>query len=148
MSTQLLCVQVNYTGGVKGLRDMVGNANIAGLWTWSRGDGNYGPYTKAGELWQTVNCRVLAAWANDTSRTEEDLFLETVSADWSLSASDGATLRKIALAAEQATLLGRYVLRGGRIDAQFKLEMVAGFSATRPIYRRETARFEFETTGS
>ena len=69
---------VNYTGGVKGLRDLVGNANVAGLWTWSRGDGNYGPYTKAGELWQTVNCRVLAAWANDTSRTEEELFLETV----------------------------------------------------------------------
>ena len=69
---------VNYTGGVKGLRDVVGNSNVVGLWTWSRGDGNYGPYTKAGELWQTVNCRVLAAWANDTSRTEEDLFLETV----------------------------------------------------------------------
>lgn len=136
---------VNYTGGVKGLRDMIGNDKVAGLWTWSRGDGNYGPfiqatcrflwvlvccfsdrllvvagpYTKAGELWQTVNCRVLAAWANDTSRTEEELFLETVSKDWTLSASDAATLRKIALAAERATLLGRYVGPYDRVNVPF-----------------------------
>ena len=30
-------------------------------------------------------------------------------ADWSLSAADAAALRSIALAAERATLLGRYV---------------------------------------
>ena len=42
-----------------------------------------------------------------------------MSTDWSLSASDAATLRKIALAAERATLLGRYVGPYDRVMVPF-----------------------------
>lgn len=108
-------INTNYTGGVRGLKDVVHSSNasggsiVRGLWTWSRGDGNYGPYTKAGELWQTINCRVLSAWASDPSRDEAEIFLETIAGDFALSSTDAASLRRVAMASERAVLLGRYV---------------------------------------
>ena len=106
-------VNVPYTNGVRGLRDVIGSSRtsstVKGLWTWSRGDGNWGPYTKAGELWQTLNCAVMAAYAKDPSRTEEDIFLAVATGStFALTATDAQHLRAIALAAEDATLKGRY----------------------------------------
>jgi hypothetical protein len=86
-------INTNYTGGVKGLRDVLNASTVKGLWTWSRGDGNYGPYTKAGELWQYINCRVLSAWASDPARDEADVFVDTVGSDLALSKSDAQSLR-------------------------------------------------------
>ena len=37
-----------------GLRSLLGNKNIAGVWTWSHGDGWAGPY-KTNELWTDLN---------------------------------------------------------------------------------------------
>lgn len=112
-------INTNYTGGMKGLRDVLNASTIKGLWTWSRGDGNYGPYTKAGELWQMINCRVLTAWSNDPSQDEADIFLKTVGSDLSLSPDDTVSLRRIAVASERAVLLGRYVGPYDRVMVPF-----------------------------
>jgi len=102
-------VNVNYTGGVRGLKDVVGpHSMVKGLWTWSRGDGNWGPYTKGGELWQELNCAVLSGFAHNTSRTEEDIFAEHSKTNLHLDDADAQSLRDIAIAAERATLKGRY----------------------------------------
>ena len=48
---------------------------FAGINTWSRGGGWNGPYIK-NELWCELNMRVMAAWANDTGKSEEACFRE------------------------------------------------------------------------
>ena len=102
-------VNTNYTKGVRGLRDVIGpQSTVTGLWTWSRGDGNWGPYTKAGELWQTLNCAVVVAFAQAPHRSEADIFLSEASSLFALSAADALKLHSIALLAEEATLKGRY----------------------------------------
>jgi arylsulfatase A-like enzyme len=108
----------SYTGGVRGLRDVVNvngkqgsssSSTVVGLWTWSRGDGNWGPYTKAGELWQDLNCEVLCRWASHPSASEADVFAAVATGPtFALSAADAAVFRRIALLAEDAVLHGRY----------------------------------------
>jgi len=61
--------------GPKGLRDLVGNPLFAGVWTWSRGGGWKGPYIP-NEFWCELNTYVVAKWAQNPARTEEDLFNE------------------------------------------------------------------------
>ena len=62
-----------HKGKPRGLRELAKNPLFAGVWTWSRGGGWKGPYVK-NELWCELNARVMAAWANDPTRTEKECF--------------------------------------------------------------------------
>jgi hypothetical protein len=66
-----------YAGTAKphGLRDIVNNPLYAGTWTWSRGGGWKGPYI-SNEFWCELNAYVVAKWAQNPARTEEDVFNE------------------------------------------------------------------------
>ncbi|BDD12369.1 hypothetical protein FUAX_48010 (plasmid) [Fulvitalea axinellae] len=57
------------------LKDLLNNPIFKGVWTWSRGGGWVGPYIE-NEIWPELNAYVLSAWANDTSRSEEEIFGE------------------------------------------------------------------------
>ena len=61
--------------GPKGLRDIVSNPLHAGVWTWSRGGGWKGPYIP-NEFWCEMNTYVVAKWALNPQRTEEEVFNE------------------------------------------------------------------------
>jgi hypothetical protein len=58
-----------------GLRDLVGNPLYTGVWTWSRGGGWKGPYIPD-EFWCELNTYVVAKWAQNPARSEEDVFNE------------------------------------------------------------------------
>lgn len=61
--------------GPQGLCDLVSNPLYAGVWTWSRGGGWKGPYIP-NEFWCELNTYVVAKWAQNPARTEEDVFNE------------------------------------------------------------------------
>jgi hypothetical protein len=93
---------------VKGLRDIEKNPLFAGLYTWSRGGGWYGPYVdRQNELWCEVNAAVLTAWASDPSRTEESIFLELARNRWGMNPKDAEIFRRIALRSADAVLKGK-----------------------------------------
>lgn len=59
----------------KGLRDVVDNPLVCGIFAWPRGGGWYGPYLQ-NEFWCDLNTYVIAAYAGNPHRTEEEIFLE------------------------------------------------------------------------
>jgi hypothetical protein len=62
-------------GQAQGLRDVVTNQLCAGVWTWSRGGGWEGPFLK-NELWCELNTYVVAKFAQNPARSEEEIFNE------------------------------------------------------------------------
>lgn len=59
--------------GNKSLNDIKNNPNFKGVWSWSRGGGWVGPYI-TNEFWCKLNAYVISHWAQNTIRTEEDVF--------------------------------------------------------------------------
>ena len=59
----------------KGIKDMVENPLYRGIFAWSRGGGWGGPYIQ-NEFWCDLNAYVIGMYGKDTSRTEEEIFLE------------------------------------------------------------------------
>jgi len=59
--------------GYKSLEDIKHSPNFKGIWSWSRGGGWVGPYI-SNEFWCDLNAWVISKWAQDTSRTEEQVF--------------------------------------------------------------------------
>lgn len=57
------------------LNDIKSDSLFAGIWTWSRGGGWFGPYI-TNEFWCELNTYVMCKWALDTKRQEEDIFNE------------------------------------------------------------------------
>ena len=90
--------------GPKGLRDIVGNPLYAGVWTWSRGGGWRGPYIP-NEFWCEMNTYVVAKWAQNPVRTEEDVFNEFAREIAGIKDAENlARLRQIALLSAAGTL--------------------------------------------
>lgn len=59
--------------GNKSLNDIRNHRNFAGVWSWSRGGGWVGPYIK-NEFWCKLNTYVISHWAQDTSKSEAEVF--------------------------------------------------------------------------
>ncbi|WP_288360068.1 hypothetical protein [uncultured Bacteroides sp.] len=57
------------------LNDVKDSTQFYGVWTWSRGGGWFGPYL-SNELWCDLNTYVMAQWAKNPTRTEEEVFNE------------------------------------------------------------------------
>jgi len=79
---------------------------FAGLWTWTRGGGWEGPYIK-NEMWCDLNAAVLARWAADPARTEEDIFNEIASERIGLAPDSLPAFRELSLRSADAVVLGR-----------------------------------------
>jgi hypothetical protein len=98
-------------GQPKGLRDIVNNTNFAGVWTWSRGGGWRGPYI-TNELWCELNAYVIAKYAENPRRTEEDIFNEFAIERLGLKGGDIAKFREFNLLSAAAVLRGHCSLLG------------------------------------
>ena len=98
-------------GRPKGLRDIVNNTNFAGVWTWSRGGGWEGPYI-TNELWCALNAYVIAKYAENPKRTEEEIFNEFATQQLGLKGDDVARFRELNLLSAAAVLRGQCSLKG------------------------------------
>ncbi|MDP4292257.1 MAG: hypothetical protein Q8908_14345 [Bacteroidota bacterium] len=67
--------KLNPPDAQRGVKDILKNGLLAGIWTWSNGGGWEGPYLK-NEIWNDLNNYVVSHWAMDVSRPEETLFRE------------------------------------------------------------------------
>jgi len=98
-------------GQPKGLCDIVHNPNFAGLCTWSRGGGWEGPYI-TNELWCALNAYVLAKYAENPERTEQDIFNEFTTQRLGLKGDDVERFRELNLLSAAAVLRGQCSLKG------------------------------------
>ncbi|NWJ52174.1 MAG: hypothetical protein HXX14_15065 [Bacteroidetes bacterium] len=98
---ELNCFSNGFTGKLnapdapRGVKDILKNGLLAGMWTWSNGGGWQGPYLK-NEIWNDLNNYVVSHWAMDVSKSEETLFNE-FSIRLGLSGHNADIFRQIAL---------------------------------------------------
>ena len=59
----------------RGIKDILISKKIRGVMTWSNGGGWQGPYITH-EIWTDLNTYVILHWAQNTQKTEEELFYE------------------------------------------------------------------------
>lgn len=90
-----------------GLEDFRYHPNVRGIYGWSRGGGWYGPYL-TNETWCALHAYVLAQWAQNPERSEEDIFNEYCRTYLGIEEADISTFRQLALLSGQAMLKGRY----------------------------------------
>ncbi len=94
-------------GGLRGLREFARTSPLyAGVWTWSRGGGWLGPYTK-NEFWCALNAWVTAQWGRDPGQTEEEVFARYCSEVLKLSPEDTASFRELCLLSAKAVIRGK-----------------------------------------
>jgi hypothetical protein len=102
-------------GEPRGLRDVITNQLCAGVWTWSRGGGWEGPYIK-NELWCELNAYVIAKFADNPARSEEDIFNQSAREKLKLSDGDAKKFRELNLLSEKAVLRGQLTTLGAKIN--------------------------------
>jgi len=90
-----------------GLKDLLGHPKILGVYSWSRGGGWYGPYIE-NELWPDLNAFVLARFAQNPARSEEEIFLEYATGWLGLDNGDVNRFRELCLLSAKAILHGRH----------------------------------------
>lgn len=90
----------------KGLQDFSKTKQYAGLWTWARGDGWAGPYID-NELWVDLNVEIFNRFAQNPTRSEEDIFNEVARQRFGVNEIDLPKLRKLCLLSANASLLGQ-----------------------------------------
>lgn len=67
--------ETKFQDSPKCLNDIKNNTLFSGVWTWSRGGGWQGPYI-SNEFWCDINTYIMAQWAKNPNRSEEDIFNE------------------------------------------------------------------------
>ena len=97
-----------YLKKVVGLKDVIDNPLIDGIYAWPRGGGWLGPRIK-NEFWCRLNTYVLGKYAENPSRTEEEIFSEFCREDLKLSKKDTELFREMCLTANEAILRSRYI---------------------------------------
>ncbi len=90
--------------GNKSLNDIKNNPNFKGVWSWSRGGGWVGPYI-TNEFWCKLNAYVISHWAQDTNRTEEDVFNDFMT-ESGIKGDDRKLFRELCLLSAKAVLRG------------------------------------------
>lgn len=89
----------------RGLRDILHTGIVDGIMTWSNGGGWQGPYIK-NEIWTDLNCYVLSRWAQDTSKSEKELFYQFAK-EKGFDSWNSDIFRKIAMLSIEAVRMGQ-----------------------------------------
>lgn len=92
--------------GGQSVRKIWTNPLIQGISTWSRGGGWKGPYLK-NELWCDLNVYVIAHWAQNPNRSEEEVFNQFATEVLKLEAGDVKKFRRLALLSADAVYRGK-----------------------------------------
>jgi hypothetical protein len=92
----------------KGIKDIVDNPLISGIFAWSRGGGWNGPYIK-NEFWCELNAYVICKYACDTNRTEKEIFISYCNDIMELDSENAEAFYKACLKIPDAVLHGRYI---------------------------------------
>jgi hypothetical protein len=90
----------------RGLRDLVGSPQFAGVWTWTGGDGWGGPYI-TNEFWVNLNAWVIKQFGLQPWRTEPELFEEYCRDHLKLDPEATRRFRELCLLATSATYRGQ-----------------------------------------
>jgi hypothetical protein len=90
-----------------GLKQWLAHPFVLGVYSWSRGGGWYGPYLKD-EFWCDLNAFVLARFAAQPDRTEQEIFHEHATVRMGLSEDDALKFRELCLLSSEAVLKGRH----------------------------------------
>jgi len=90
----------------KGLRDLLDDEKIKGVWIWCWGDGWVGPYF-SNELWNDISEYVLRKWTMDPEKSEEFYFNEYATETLGLNNQQLKDFRKLVMLATDATFLGQ-----------------------------------------
>lgn len=89
----------------RGVKDLLPKGLLKGIWTWSSGGGWQGPYLKS-TVWKDLNSYVMSHWAQDTSKTEEQLCYEFANKN-GIEGFNADIFRKIALLSLEAVRKGQ-----------------------------------------
>lgn len=91
-----------------GIRALIGNPRIEGIYTWSRGGGWYGPYVRReNELWCDLNAYVIAQFAKQPQQNEAVIFDRYAREVIGLNENDSSVFREIALTSLDAVVKGK-----------------------------------------
>jgi hypothetical protein len=90
-----------------GLKDLLADPKITGVYSWSRGGGWYGPYIQ-NELWPDLNACVLAQFVKDPTHSEEEIFYQYAQGRLGLKHGDINRFRELCLLSARAVLKGRH----------------------------------------
>lgn len=90
----------------KGLRDLLPDPKIRGIWIWCWGDGWVGPYFD-NELWNNLSEHVIRRWTLDPTKSEEHYFNEYATEVLGLGGQQLADFRRLNMLATDATFLGQ-----------------------------------------
>jgi hypothetical protein len=89
----------------RGIKDLLNSGLLKGVWTWSSGGGWQGPYLKS-TVWNDLNSYVMSHWAQNTSKTEEELCYEYAN-KLGLEGFNADIFRKIAVVSTEAVRKGQ-----------------------------------------
>lgn len=92
----------------RGLKDLIDNPLIRGIYTWSRGGGWHGPYIQ-NEFWCKLNTYVISNYANDPSRTEKEIFQEFIREELHTDQANAEKFYELCQVVSEAILHGRYI---------------------------------------
>lgn len=138
-----------------GLWELADDPLYRGIFSWSRGGGWYGPYLK-NEFWCDLNASVLAAWASNPQRSEEEIFREHAQQHLGLSENDTTRFRILCLLSADAVIKGRQCevfdlvlresilptalwMRDDRLGGHEQLAPVLDFLGTRSLFEEALA---------
>lgn len=91
----------------KGLKDIIHDPRIVGVFSWSRGGGWFGPYI-SNELWPDLNAFVLGRFCQEGNQSEAELFVEYARSRIGLSSADTDRFRALCAHASEGILKGRH----------------------------------------
>lgn len=90
----------------KGLQDLYGKEQIKGIWTWTWGDGWFGPYF-GNEFWMDLNRYIIQEFTKNPFRPEEDIFNDYCTDVLKMSNENIDKLRQLCLLSVDAVFKGQ-----------------------------------------
>eukprot|EP01060_Flectonema_neradi_P006145 TRINITY_DN14105_c3_g1_i1.p1 TRINITY_DN14105_c3_g1~~TRINITY_DN14105_c3_g1_i1.p1 ORF type:complete len:598 (+),score=85.70 TRINITY_DN14105_c3_g1_i1:85-1878(+) len=87
------------------------NPIVKGIWTWSRGDGWWGPYIKNNELWIDLHVAVISSWFKHNATLSEEAVFKNIACPYALPGADATScslLYNISILSATAMLNSHY----------------------------------------
>ncbi|WP_033194505.1 hypothetical protein [Ochrovirga pacifica] len=90
----------------KGIRDLYNSKQVKGFYTWTWGDGWFGPYF-GNEFWMDLNAHVIQQFAQHPLKPEEDIFNEYAKNILQMSPKNIRKLRELCMLSVDAVFKGQ-----------------------------------------